>query len=120
MSGLSIAIGMLLILVGVAGYVYGMTTGTASPTALIPAAFGLLLAVLGAVAAVKDSLRKHVMHVAVLIALIGFIVPLVRLVPRLGELTLSAAVASQMITSVLCLIFVVLAVRSFIAARRAA
>lgn len=118
MSGTSIAIGMMLILVGVVGYVIGMTSGAASFTALIPAVFGVLLAVLGAVAAMKDSLRKHVMHVAVLIALVGFIVPLIRLLPRLGELTLSAAVISQVLTSALCLIFVVLAVRSFVAARR--
>jgi hypothetical protein len=117
MSITSIIVGVLLILIGAVGYVYGMMTDHASPTALIPAAFGLVIAVLGAVAAAKESLKKHLMHAAVAIALIGFIFPAGRLVSKYSELTMSAAVLSQAATALVCLFFVILAVRSFAKAR---
>ncbi len=118
MSTTSIVFGVLLVILGVAGYGYGLVTGHASPTALIPAAFGLVIAILGAVAASNEGLRKHLMHAAVVIALIGFIAPLGRVLSKISEFTISAASLSQLAMSTLCLIFVVLAVRSFIAARR--
>jgi len=118
MSSISITCGILLILIGLIGYGYGMSVGAASPTALIPAAFGLLILLLGVIASKKPNIRKHVMHVAVLIALVGFLLPAIRLLMKAGELTMSAAVISQAAMSLVCLVFVVLAVRSFIAARR--
>ncbi len=118
MSTTSIVFGVLLVILGVAGYGYGLMTGHASPTALIPAAFGLVIAILGAVAASNEGLRKHLMHAAVVIALIGFIAPLGRVLSNISGFTISAASLSQLAMSALCLIFVVLAVRSFIAARR--
>lgn len=114
----SIICGVLLILVGIAGYAYGMSTGHASPTALIPAIFGLFLALLGIVSRMKDDLRKHLMHAAAAIALIGFILTAGRLVMNLSNLTLSAAVLSQLAMALICLIFVVMAVKSFADARR--
>ena len=114
----SIICGVLLILVGILGYAYGMSTGHASPTALIPAIFGLVLALLGIVSRMKDDLRKHLMHAAAAIALIGFILTAGRLVMNLGNLTLSAAFLSQLAMALICLIFVVLAVKSFSDARR--
>ena|SRR5687767_3877611 len=110
--------GRLLVAVGIIGYGYGMFIGNASLTALIPAAFGIVLMLLGHLAVAKEPLRKHLMHAAVLIALIGFILPAARLVPRAGDLTLSAAVISQLAMALLCLLFVIFAVRSFISARR--
>ena len=118
MISISIICGVLLILIGLIGYVYGMSAGAASPTALIPAAFGLLIAILGAIAAAKPDLRKHLMHVAVLLGLIGFLIPAIRLLMKIGQLTMSAAVVSQLAMALVCLVFVILAVRSFIAARR--
>ncbi len=118
MSTTSIVFGVLLILLGVVGYAYGLMIGHASPTALIPAAFGLVIAIIGAVAAKNEGLRKHLMHAAVIIALIGFIAPLGRVLSKISEFSISAASLSQLAMSALCLIFVVLAVRSFIAARR--
>ena len=117
MPGYAIWIGRLLVLVGIVGYGYGLYTGHASLTALIPAVFGILLMVLGHVAHAKESLRKHLMHAAVIVGLLGFILPMVRLLPRAGELTLSAAVVSQIAMALLCLVFVVLSIRSFVAAR---
>jgi hypothetical protein len=114
----SIICGVLLILVGVVGYAYGMSTGHASLTALIPAAFGLVLALLGIVSRAMDDLRKHLMHAAAAIALIGFILTAGRLVMNLGNLTLSAAMLSQLAMALICLLFIILAVRSFVEARR--
>lgn len=117
MPGTAIWLGRLLILLGVIGYGYGLTSGSASFTALIPAAFGIVLMVLGHVAKSSENLRKHLMHVAVVVALLGFIATAGRLVMKLGEFTVSAASLSQIAMAVICLVFVVLAVRSFVAAR---
>jgi len=114
----AVIFGVLLILIGIVGYCYGLMTGHASPTALIPAAFGLLLAILGSIAKSNEGIRKHLMHAAVLIALLGFLMTAGRLLMKLSELTFGAALLSQVSMAILCLIFVILAVRSFIAARR--
>ena len=118
MPSISIACGTLLILIGVLGYVNGVLTGHASITALIPAFFGIAILVLGFAARMRENLRKHLMHAAVVIALLGFILTAGRLVSKLGELTYSAAVVSQVSMALVCLLFVILAVRSFIDARR--
>ena len=120
MPGYSIWIGRLLVLVGIVGYGYGLFSGHASLTALIPAVFGIVLMILGHAAHAKEALRKHLMHAAVIVGFLGFILPLARLIPRIGELSLSAAVVSQLAMALLCLVFVVLAIRSFILARRQA
>jgi hypothetical protein len=110
--------GIVLILIGVAGYGYGLSTGHASPTALIPAGFGLLIALFSAIGRAKESLRMHMMHVAVLIGLIGLIIPAYRVLSKIGSISLSAAVVTQVAMAVVCLIFVILCVQSFISARR--
>ena len=110
--------GIVLILIGVAGYGYGLSTGHASPTALIPAAFGLLIALLSAIGRAKESLRMHMMHVAVLIGLIGLVIPAYRVLSNIGNISLSAAVISQLAMAVVCLIFVILCIQSFVNARR--
>ena|SRR5215203_5059127 len=114
----AIGCGLSLILVGIAGYVYGIWGGNASVSALIPAFFGLVIALLGAFAKSNENLRKHLMHAAVLVGLIGFIIPAFRLLSKLGDLTLSAAVVSQLAMALICLIFVILCVQSFVNARR--
>jgi preprotein translocase subunit Sss1 len=118
MPSTAIACGILLILIGVIGYVYGLMNGNASLTALIPAAFGLLLAILGAAARAKENLRMHIMHAAVLVGLIGFLIPTARVISNLGNITLSAAVVSQIAMALVCLIFVLLCIKSFTDARR--
>lgn len=120
MPNTSIIFGVLLILIGVIGYVNGMMNEHASPTALIPAIFGIVIAILGLVARANEGLRKHLMHAAVVIALLGFVLTAGRLVSKFDELTMSPAVVSQLAMAAVCLVFVVLAVRSFAAARRGA
>lgn len=115
MPTIAIICGFLLILIGVVGYV---GTGTGSLTALIPAFIGIPLGLLGVFSAMKESLRKHLMHAAVAIALLGFIAVAGRLVMALSNFTGTPAQISQLSTAIVCLAFVILAIRSFAAARR--
>ena len=118
MGRITILFGVLLIALGLGAF---FTAETMSPTALIPAYFGLPLVGLGAMA-MKDHLRKHAMHGAAMIGLIGCVVPAYLAITKLlssGEIERPRAVAVQLIMAVICAIFVALCVRSFIMARRA-
>ncbi|MBM3857083.1 MAG: hypothetical protein FJ390_03875 [Verrucomicrobia bacterium] len=118
MSTLSIIFGLLLNLVGLVGF---FETGATHYTALIPCAFGLLLMLCGFIAK-KESLRPHAMHVAVLVALIGFLgtVSALGKIPLLFSATAdpkAAAIIAKSATALLCALFFVLCVRSFVKAR---
>ncbi len=119
MPSVAINFGRLLIMLGVIGYAYGYFVTTPSPTALIPAGFGAVLMVLGYVAQAKESLRKHLMHVAVLIGLVGFIIPVFRIVSKISEFSLTFASVMLILMAVICLSFVILCVKSFVNARKA-
>jgi hypothetical protein len=119
MTLLAKGIGILLTLLGIAGY---LLTGGESITALIPAFFGIVLFLLG-YAGKNEKRRKHVMHAAALVALIGFIGSVQGFVPLLtmatgGEVARPGAAAAQSIMALLCLAFIIFAVRSFIQARK--
>lgn len=118
MPNTAILFGRLLILLGIIGYGYGIYSGNASPTALIPAIFGLIIMVLGHVSNAKESLRKHLMHAAVLVGLIGFIVPLIRIFSKINDFSLTFASSMLIAMSLICLAFVLLCVMSFINARK--
>ena len=108
--------GLILIVLGVAAYVL---TGRTSVTALIPAIFGAVLLLLALVAR-SESARKHAMHAAVAVGLIGAIASLGRAVPAvLNGGAGRPAVIVQLVMAVLLLIYVGFGVQSFIAARRA-
>ena len=109
-------VGILLILLGIGAYV---GTGRTSVTALIPAFFGVVYVLL-ALGARNEAARKHVMHAAVALSLVGAIAALGRAVPALRTGAASmAAVGSQLVMAVLLLIHLVLGIQSFIAARKA-
>jgi hypothetical protein len=115
----AVVFGILLIAVGAWGYLTSEQADL-SITALIPAFIGLPLVVLGLLA-LKDSFRKHAMHIASALGLIGFLASAGRLVQKsisdgfaLGKATLSTS-----LTALLCAAFVGLCVKSFIDARRA-
>jgi len=119
MPYVTMALGSLLFLIGV-GFYFG--TGATSVTALIPAFLGIPIEIAGFLA-LREGWRKHAMHAAVLLALLGFLGSARGLVQlpallRGAELARPAAVAAQSITASLCLVFVGLAVASFIRARR--
>src|SRR5689334_1324622 len=118
MPATTIFCGVLLIIVGVTGYVYGMMNEHASITALIPAFFGIVLIVLGAIAQMSEGIRKHLMHAAMTVALIGFILTAGRLLMNIQNISLTAAVAAQAAMAIICLALVLLGINSFIAARR--
>ena len=109
---------VIFVLLGVGAY---LITGAQSWTALIPAIFGLLLAIAGGVS--LKSL-KHGGHFAALVGLLGFLGTAKSLgkLPALlkGEVVeRAAAVGVQASFAILSLIFVALCVKSFIDARKA-
>lgn len=108
--------GLLLIVLGIASYTM---TGRTSITALIPAFFGAAFVVCALVAR-KEAARKHAMHAAVALGLIGAIASLVRAVPAVigGDLS-RPAVMAQLAMAALLAVYVALGVQSFIAARKA-
>jgi lysylphosphatidylglycerol synthetase-like protein (DUF2156 family) len=115
----AVVFGALLCLVGVGFYV---GTGAASVTALIPAFLGLPLVAAGLLAR-REGLRRHAMHAAALVGTLGVLGSIrgARQLPALlagGEVARPAAVVAQAVTAALCLVFVVLCVRSFVLARR--
>lgn len=115
MASTTLVFGVLLTLLGLVGY---FLSGTSSFTALIPAIFGLLLLVLGFLAR-SDAVRKHAMHAAAAVALVGCAGALFSLVRTPIGLRPAMAVFSQAAMVALTAIFVALCVKSFKAARRA-
>jgi len=114
MASTTIIFGVLLTLLGLGGYIL---TGTSSFTALIPAVFGLLLIVLGFLAR-SEAVRRHAMHAAAVVALVGCAGALFPLLRTPMGLRPAIAVFSQIAMVVLTAVFVALCVRSFIDARR--
>lgn len=119
MPRITVVFSLLFIAVGLAGF---FLTGAVHKTALIPAAIGVVLLILGLLAN-KENLRMHVMHAAVLVGLLAFLGTARGLfnLPAAIEGTAArpGAVYAQSATAVLALVYLVLGVRSFIAARRA-
>lgn len=117
---LSINIGILLTLLGILSYIL---TDFVSVTALIPAFFGIVFAGLGFLGNSKESMRKHTMHAALLLAILGLGGSFSGLVSLIGAISGTmpdrpAAAISQSIMAVLCIIFLIAGIKSFIAARK--
>lgn len=121
MAKIAMAFGVVLILVGFGGFV---ATGSAHPTALIPALIGLILIVCGLLARTEDVKRRMLwMHIAVTVGLLGALMTIRSAwdVTRLARGAVYAhplAVEEKALTCLFCAIFVAFCVRSFIAARR--
>ena len=134
MAKVTLIFAALLIVLGLVGF---LGTGSAHYTALIPAGFGLILGIFGILARSPDEgRRKLFMHVNVTVALIGFLGGAFLTVKNGLQLMAAAkesgmdlqdmdlpmnvwfAFGSKAALAVLLLIYVVLCVRSFIAARR--
>lgn len=119
MALIAIIYAVLLIVLGVGGYIVSQGV---SVTALIPAFFGIPLLICGFLA-LKEHYLKHAMHAAAVLGLLGFLgsVRGLLILPRLlggGEVTRPMAVVSQSIMALLSLIFIVLCIRSFVVVRR--
>jgi hypothetical protein len=122
MAKLTIAFGVLLILLGVVGFVF---TGSAHPTALIPSGIGLLFVLFGVMANTEDSRKRMLwMHISVTVALLTFLgmIPAAIDTFKLSrgvQFPHPAAVVEKDALALFSLIYVLFCVRSFIAARRA-
>lgn len=120
MASTTVIFGVLMILLGLVGY---FATGRSSFTALIPAVFGLLFVMLGVVAR-NEAARRHAMHAAAALGMIGFLATarsFAALPAALsGGETLRGpgAVYSQAAFATLTGVFTVLCLKSFIDARR--
>jgi len=122
MAKLTIAFGAILIALGIWAYI---ATGSEHPTALIPTWFGVVLLLAGAFANSENPKQRMLwMHIAVTVGLLGFLgagsMAIVEYVKAHGgPLSRPVAVEDQAAMAVICLMFVALCVRSFIAARKA-
>ncbi len=111
-------VGIALAVLGVVSY---LATGRTSVTALIPAFFGIVLIVLAWVGR-NEPARRHAMHAAMVVALLGIGGTAARLVPGIvgGTLDLArAAVWAQIATVVLLAWYLAKGIQSFRAARLA-
>ncbi len=149
MPRLTIIFGIVLIALGVVGYMGGPAPASGAPanttdasnalaensadegvekksfTAFIPAIFGALLCIFGLVA-LKPSARKHAMHGAVLVGLMGALAGGGRAGSKLSAFLSNdpslnrRAFLFVAAMTIVCMIYVVLCIRSFVAARKRA
>lgn len=152
MAKIAIICGLLLIGIGVVGYIGHEPTkpsadgaaategsdssadsssegeakekvGKKSPTALIPAGVGLLLALCGMLA-LKESMRKHAMHGAATVGLLGAVAGAGKGGMDLGKFFSGDPSLNQRsflfvwLMALICGVFVFLCVQSFRAARK--
>lgn len=118
MVNLTIGVGVLLAVLGIGGYVL---TDMVSPTALIPAAFGIVLVMVGFYARAAGQ-RRTAMHLAMGVALAGILGSIGGLLPAIQWLSGSpierpAASLSRSLMAVTLIVYLVMGIRSFIAAR---
>jgi hypothetical protein len=117
----AIVFGFLLI---VLASIFFWATGHNHPTALIPGGVGMLLMLLGLAAQNAEGKRRALwMHIAVTLGLLGFLgtaKAIFQTVEIFQGMTLPhpPAIEEKAAMSIACLIFTLLCVRSFLAARR--
>jgi len=131
--------GLILVVIGSVGYLNQDPNGKVSWTALIPAIFGALIMFCG-VLALRDNLRKHVMHLAAMLGLIGIVGGFMPLFRQAGEIRKTSEAAGVTLSfgdawdkvdwlkssaisgwsmSIVSFVFLALCIRSFILARKA-
>lgn len=119
MPRVAMLFGVIFIILGLVAY-FGISSE--SITALIPAFLGLPMLILGWVAQ-NEKYLKHAMHGAAVLALLGFggtVGGLIKFFRMIGgeQFERGSAITVQAIMALLCLIFLIFAVRSFIDARK--
>ena len=119
MQNLTLSLGILLSVLGLASY-FG--TGQESITALIPMFFGIVFIILGFVAK-NENFRKHAMHGAAGLALLGALgsargIPGVIDIIQGAEVARPLAIYAQTAMFLMCLVFIYKAVQSFREARK--
>lgn len=119
MPRVAMLFGVIFIILGLVAY-FGISSE--SITALIPAFLGLPMLILGWIAQ-NEKYLKHAMHGAAVLALLGFggtVGGLIKFFRMIGgeQFERGSAITVQAIMALLCLIFLIFAVRSFIDTRR--
>lgn len=109
--------GFVLTMIGIGTF---LATGAEEFTALLPAVFGVALWGAGFLAERDQAKRKAAMHAAVLVALLGLVAtaPTALGVGAMGDASDAARIESWL-TVVVCAVYLVAGVRSFVVARRA-
>jgi len=115
MPKVTIIFGSFLSLLGLYGY-YGM--GSVSVTALIPLFIGVPVIILG-VLSFDENKIKHSMHAASILMLLGLIGSSYRLLHKVSMGNIDGSSIILILMSVFCIIFLILAINSFIEARKA-
>jgi hypothetical protein len=121
MAPFALLFGTMMVGLGLIGYLAPGTFGEykdVSRTALIPAWLGVALILCGLVAFATPTLRKHAMHLAAVVGVIGFAGGFMPLSRSDFDFNKASAVSGALLSG-LSLLFVILCVRSFIAARKA-
>ena len=119
MPKITLFTGLLLIATGVGGFA-AAGFETKALTALIPAAFGLLIALCG-IFAYRESIRIRALHTASTTGLLAFLLPAGRLgmLVAKGEFTWKLGTCMLAAASLIALGYFVICLSSFLKARRA-
>lgn len=119
MTALTLGAGGVLAVLGLVTY---LATGRTSLTALIPTVIGVMLIACGLLAR-SDSMHRHAIHAALAVALLGALGSLMNVVrlPAVidGTAERPGAVIESTIMFAILVGYLVVGVRSFLAARRA-
>lgn len=122
MHKLTVLVGVILVAIGAASY-FGAAPAKGNPLAI--AGTGSVLIACGWAAA-NERARMHAMHGAVLAGLIGMVVGVVGVMQSDATVDSAGAVTPSgthrwpsSVTALVCGVYVVLCVRSFVMARRA-
>ena len=127
MPTLSVMFGVVLTALGLVAYFNPEPLGVGKdgkqaepghPSSLAPAAVGVLLAIAGVASMAAPGVRKHAMHGAAAVSLLGVIGGLVPVILR-GAKVEEVAVKVGLGMAVLSAVFLALCVSSFVRARRA-
>lgn len=117
MPFITIIAGALLIFLGMYGY-FGSEVDSRSMTAFIPAFIGLPILLCG-VSSLKKNVRKHMIHIALVIALLGALAGWGRgFSSMFSDKSNARALTMVFLMAIICTGYVVMGVRSFIAARK--
>jgi len=117
MAPIAIVFGVLLVALSGISYLFAEAY---SPTIFIPSFVGVPLIILGVIA-MKESARKHAMHVAAVLGLLGFVLPLGRVIYASIQngFVLDLKSGSALGMAALSGAFLVLCIKSFIDVRAA-
>ncbi len=113
--------GLLLTGLGLLAYFAFATGEERSWTALIPAFWGVPIMLCAFASLLTRSIRKHAMHLVAILALLGVLAPLGRLIPTSikNGFTFDAKSFTMIGMSLVCVVLLFFTIGSFMQARKA-